>query len=74
MELNEYQRRANLTDQRAGDDDQALMFPLMGLASEIGSLPHIRMPPRLALVSVAAVLRANMGNTTILMGHADSRA
>lgn len=38
MELNEYQRRANLTDQRAGDDDQALMFPLMGLASEIGSL------------------------------------
>jgi NTP pyrophosphatase (non-canonical NTP hydrolase) len=38
MELNEYQRRANLTDQRPGDDDQALMFPLMGLASEVGSL------------------------------------
>jgi NTP pyrophosphatase (non-canonical NTP hydrolase) len=38
MELNEYQRRANLTDQRGGDNDQALMFPLMGLASEVGSL------------------------------------
>jgi len=38
VELNEYQQRANLTDQRAGDDDAALMFPLMGLASEVGSL------------------------------------
>lgn len=42
MELNEYQRRANLTDQRprdqGADDEQALLFPLMGLASEVGSL------------------------------------
>lgn len=43
MELDEYQRRANLTDQRPrdpdGDDDErALLYPLMGLASEVGSL------------------------------------
>ena len=38
MELDEYQRRANLTDQRPGRDDAALVFPLMGLASEVGSL------------------------------------
>src|SRR5690242_1422321 len=38
MELNEYQRLANLTDQRPGRDEQALVFPLVGLASEVGSL------------------------------------
>lgn len=38
MELNEYQERANSTDQRPGSDESALMFPLMGLASEVGSL------------------------------------
>lgn len=42
MELNDYQRQANLTDQRPvssdGEEDQAFAFPLMGLASEVGSL------------------------------------
>lgn len=38
MELNHYQDRANQTDQRPGDDEQALAFPLLGLASEVGSL------------------------------------
>ena len=41
MELNEYQSRANLTDQRPAteeDDQMALVFPLMGIASEVGSL------------------------------------
>lgn len=38
MELDGYQRRANLTDQRPGQSDEALVFPLMGLASEVGSL------------------------------------
>ncbi|HWT92979.1 MAG TPA: nucleoside triphosphate pyrophosphohydrolase family protein [Solirubrobacteraceae bacterium] len=46
MDLNEYQRLANLTDQRpapaAGDEDEddhgALVYPLVGMASEVGSL------------------------------------
>ena len=38
MDLNEYQRLANKTDQRPGTEESALMFPLMGLASEVGSL------------------------------------
>jgi NTP pyrophosphatase (non-canonical NTP hydrolase) len=38
MELNDYQDRANRTDQRPGNDEQALAFPLLGLASEVGSL------------------------------------
>jgi NTP pyrophosphatase (non-canonical NTP hydrolase) len=38
MELNHYQELANRTDQRPGIDDQALAFPLLGLASEVGSL------------------------------------
>jgi NTP pyrophosphatase (non-canonical NTP hydrolase) len=45
MELNEYQDRANRTDQRPlveGEDEinreMALVFPLMGLSSEVGSL------------------------------------
>ena len=45
MDLNEYQRQANRTDQRPllpGDDEMAremaLVFPLTGLGSEVGSL------------------------------------
>lgn len=45
MELNDYQLQANRTDQRPlrdGDDaiarEMALVFPLMGLGSEVGSL------------------------------------
>ena len=38
MDLDEYQERANQTDQRPGSDEKALAFPLMGLASEVGSL------------------------------------
>ncbi len=45
MDLNDYQRQANRTDQRPlrdGDDaitrEMALVFPLMGLGSEVGSL------------------------------------
>lgn len=45
MELNEYQDRANRTDQRplgVGDNEisreMALVFPLMGMSSEVGSL------------------------------------
>ncbi len=38
MELNTYQDLANTTDQRPGNDEQALAFPLLGLASEVGSL------------------------------------
>jgi NTP pyrophosphatase (non-canonical NTP hydrolase) len=38
MDLSSYQRLANLTDQRPGTDEHALSFPLLGLASEVGSL------------------------------------
>src|SRR6266566_48991 len=38
MELNSFQRQANRTDQRPGEDEAALVFPLVGLASEVGSL------------------------------------
>lgn len=38
MDLDDYQTQANLTDQRPGDEEGALTFPLMGLASEVGSL------------------------------------
>ena len=40
MELNDYQREANRTDQRpgAGTDEGALLFPVIGLSSEVGSL------------------------------------
>lgn len=42
MELNDYQERANRTDQRPirvdDDKDGILVWPLMGLASEVGSL------------------------------------
>jgi NTP pyrophosphatase (non-canonical NTP hydrolase) len=38
MELNTYQALANATDQRPGVDEQAIAFPLLGLASEVGSL------------------------------------
>ena len=41
MDLNDYQAQANRTDQRPlgrGDDEMALVYPLMGIASEVGSL------------------------------------
>lgn len=39
MDLNEFQQQANQTDQRPGGDDEgALLFPVIGLASETGSL------------------------------------
>lgn len=39
MDLNEFQREANRTDQRPGRDEEgALLFPVIGLSSEIGSL------------------------------------
>jgi NTP pyrophosphatase (non-canonical NTP hydrolase) len=38
MELNDFQREANRTDQRPGSDEGALMFPVIGLSSEVGSL------------------------------------
>lgn len=41
MDLNDYQERAALTDQRPRkdeNDESALVFPLVGLASEVGSL------------------------------------
>jgi NTP pyrophosphatase (non-canonical NTP hydrolase) len=38
MDLDTYQSEANRTDQRPGADEQALVFPLVGLASEVGSL------------------------------------
>lgn len=39
MDLNDFQREANRTDQRPGRDDEgALLFPVIGLSSEIGSL------------------------------------
>lgn len=38
MTLNEYQRRAAETDQRPGNDLDALVIPLLGLAGEAGTL------------------------------------
>lgn len=38
MELNDFQSEANRTDQRPGDDEGALLFPVIGLSSEVGSL------------------------------------
>lgn len=38
MDLDDYQREANRTDQRPGDDEGALLFPVIGLSSEVGSL------------------------------------
>jgi NTP pyrophosphatase (non-canonical NTP hydrolase) len=38
VELDEYQRLAALTDQRRGKDEGALIFPLVGLAAEVGSM------------------------------------
>ena len=38
MEFEDYQREANRTDQRPGSDEGALLFPVIGLSSEVGSL------------------------------------
>ena len=38
MEFNEFQSQANRTDQRPGRDEGALLFPVIGLSSEVGSL------------------------------------
>lgn len=38
VEFSEYQTEAARTDQRPGDDEAALTFPVVGLASEVGSL------------------------------------
>jgi len=38
MKLNDFQREANRTDQRPGSDEGALLFPVIGLSSEVGSL------------------------------------
>lgn len=38
MDLDEYQLEANRTDQRPGTDEGALLFPVIGLSSEVGSL------------------------------------
>ena len=38
MDLNEFQREANRTDQRPGTNEGALLFPVIGLSSEVGSL------------------------------------
>lgn len=38
MDLNDFQREANRTDQRPGNEEGALLFPVIGLSSEIGSL------------------------------------
>ena len=43
MELSEYQTRAVATDQRPGEDTTAVLFPIVGLASEVGSLTrHVK--------------------------------
>jgi NTP pyrophosphatase (non-canonical NTP hydrolase) len=38
VDFDEYQREANRTDQRPGRDEGALLFPVIGLSSEVGSL------------------------------------
>jgi NTP pyrophosphatase (non-canonical NTP hydrolase) len=38
VDLDEFQREANRTDQRPGEGEGALLFPVIGLASEIGTL------------------------------------
>lgn len=38
MDLDEYQRLSAATDQRPGREDDALVFPMIGLASEVGGL------------------------------------
>jgi NTP pyrophosphatase (non-canonical NTP hydrolase) len=38
VELDDFQREANQTDQRPGSDEGALLFPVIGLSSEVGSL------------------------------------
>ena len=46
MELNEYQRLANQTDQQPGtvafeDDPRSILVPLLGLAGEVGELLEV---------------------------------
>jgi NTP pyrophosphatase (non-canonical NTP hydrolase) len=41
MDLNEYQKQASRTDQRPGKDERAMVYPLIGLASEVGSLLNL---------------------------------
>jgi NTP pyrophosphatase (non-canonical NTP hydrolase) len=38
MNLDDYQRRAQLTDQRPGPEKDAIVIPLLGIAGEIGTL------------------------------------
>jgi NTP pyrophosphatase (non-canonical NTP hydrolase) len=38
VDINEFQREANRTDQRPGSDEGALIFPVIGLSSEMGAL------------------------------------
>lgn len=38
MDLDEYQRLAERSDQRPGDSEDALAFPMLGIASEAGAL------------------------------------
>lgn len=38
VDFDDYQREANRTDQRPGRDEGALLFPVIGLSSEVGSL------------------------------------
>jgi NTP pyrophosphatase (non-canonical NTP hydrolase) len=38
VDLDDYQREANRTDQRSGTEEGALLFPVIGLSSEVGSL------------------------------------
>ena len=38
MEFDDFQREANRTDQRPGTGEGALLFPVIGLSSEVGSL------------------------------------
>ena len=43
MELSEYQTRALATDQRPGEDTTAVLFTIVGLESEVGSLTrHVK--------------------------------
>jgi NTP pyrophosphatase (non-canonical NTP hydrolase) len=38
MELDDYQQRAQMTDQRPGTEEAAIVIPLLGIAGEVGTL------------------------------------